>query len=96
MKPAGLMPKGVGSTTRPSRSIFTRLDAVISSNIAPYGLRNRKMLFRAGTRANVREREIVPAVQRDEPVARREVVRTCRPSGVTRLRTSSASMSAAM
>ncbi|MCY1412836.1 hypothetical protein D9M71_282540 [compost metagenome] len=34
-KPAGLTLYGVGSTGWPSRSIFTRLEAVISSNISP-------------------------------------------------------------
>ncbi|MNP60664.1 hypothetical protein D3C76_1557670 [compost metagenome] len=37
-KPAGLTGYGDGSTAWPFRSIFTRLDAVISSNINPYGL----------------------------------------------------------
>ncbi|MNC78964.1 hypothetical protein D3C75_1313130 [compost metagenome] len=37
-KPAGLTGCGVASTGRPCRSIFTRLEAVISSNSKPYGL----------------------------------------------------------
>lgn len=35
VKPAGLMSYAESITLRPSRSILTRLDAVISSNIMP-------------------------------------------------------------
>ncbi len=35
VKPAGLMSYSDSMTLRPSRSILTRLDAVISSNIMP-------------------------------------------------------------
>ena len=37
-KPAGLIGNGVSCSTLPSMSILTRLEAVISSNIMPYGL----------------------------------------------------------
>jgi hypothetical protein len=50
VKPAGLMGQGLSPTLFPCMSIFTRLEAVISSNIIPYGL-IRKWCSGPGTRA---------------------------------------------
>jgi len=37
-EPAGLIGQGLSETLLPCMSIFTKLEAVISSNIMPYGL----------------------------------------------------------
>src|SRR5262245_29167000 len=72
VKPAGLMSYSEGITLRPSRSTFTSEDAVISSNIQPYGLM-RKWCSGPGTRADVGKDEIIPAIERDEAVGCSEV-----------------------
>ncbi len=52
VKPASLTRAASGAITLPSRSILTRDDAVISSNIVPKGLR-RKCSSPPGTRAEM-------------------------------------------
>ncbi len=49
-KPAGFTGNGDSPTFSPRRSIFTRLDAVISSKKSPYGLM-RNWSWVPGTRA---------------------------------------------
>jgi hypothetical protein len=46
------MSNGLFITLLPSRSIVTRLDAVTSANVMPYGL-IRKWCSRPGTRAEI-------------------------------------------
>src|SRR5215468_12121519 len=67
--PAWLTGNGESPILRPCRSIFTRLDAVISSKKSPYGLiRNW-----SSAPGDVGEGQILPAIPHEQPIAGRQI-----------------------
>ncbi len=73
MKPAAFTGNGESSSFWPSRPIFTRLEAEISSKNTPYGLMRNWSSVPGHAKRDVREDEVLPAEHRARAIARGQV-----------------------